>query len=437
MNKVLIIIRRELLNRIGKKSFIILTVLMPFIFAAVILVPLWLASIKDGSQEHVVIVDQTGRYAPLFRSNERFAFSVAPQITDSMRQAETDIDAVLYFSGDLAVNPKAAVIYSREEVPFELTEYVNSQLGRFLQRQRLSRYQLDHVDINKLLADANTDFSIQTFKWDEHGNEVLSDANAAALAGMVLVLFIYMFILSYGGMVMQSVMEEKTNRIVEIMVSSVRPFQLMMGKMVGIALAGFVQLIVWGLMLGVIMLIASVAFGVNVGLFGGMPEAAALTAGAAPAAPSELDAIMTPLLNLPLLEMGLMFVLYFIGAYLLYASFFAAVGASVNEQEDSSQFMSPVIILLLFGLYAAIYGIQNPDGPLCFWASLFPLTSPIVMMARIPFGVPLWQEVLSLALLYLSVAFMVWAAGKIYRVGILMYGKKPSFKEMIRWMRYK
>ncbi len=433
MNKVLIIIRRELLNRIGKKSFIILTVLMPFIFAAVIFVPLWLASFKDGDQKQVVIVDRTGLYAPLFRSNERFAFSVAPQITDSMRQAETDIDAVLYFSGDLSVNPKAAVIYSREEVPFELTEYVNSQLGRFLQRQRLSHYQLDHVDINKLLADANTDFSIQTFKWDEHGNEVLSDANAAALAGMVLVLFIYMFILSYGGMVMQSVMEEKTNRIVEIMVSSVRPFQLMIGKMVGIALAGFVQLIVWGLMLSVIMLIAGVAFGVNVG-FSGMPDSAALTAGAAP---SELDAIMTPLLNLPLLEMGLMFVLYFIGAYLLYASFFAAVGASVNEQEDSSQFMSPVIILLIFGLYAAIYGIQNPDGPLCFWASLFPLTSPIVMMARIPFGVPLWQEVLSLALLFLSVAFMVWAAGKIYRVGILMYGKKPSFKEMIRWIRYK
>lgn len=427
MNKVLIIIRRELLNRIGKKSFIILTVLMPFIFAAVIFVPLWLASFKDGDQKQVVIVDRTGLYAPLFRSNERFAFSVAPQITDSMRQAETDIDAVLYFSGDLSVNPKAAVIYSREEVPFELTEYVNSQLGRFLQRQRLSHYQLDHVDVNKLLADANTDFSIQTFKWDEHGNEVLSDANAAALAGMVLVLFIYMFILSYGGMVMQSVMEEKTNRIVEIMVSSVRPFQLMIGKMVGIALAGFVQLIVWGLMLSVIMLIAGVAFGVNVGL-SGMPDSAA---------PSELDAIMTPLLNLPLLEMGLMFVLYFIGAYLLYASFFAAVGASVNEQEDSSQFMSPVIILLIFGLYAAIYGIQNPDGPLCFWASLFPLTSPIVMMARIPFGVPLWQEVLSLALLFLSVAFMVWAAGKIYRVGILMYGKKPSFKEMIRWIRYK
>lgn len=436
MNKVFIIIRRELLNRIGKKSFIILTVLMPFIFAAVIFVPLWLASFKDGDQKHVVIVDQTGLYAPLFHSNERFAFSVAPQITDSMRQAETDIDAVLYFSGDLAANPKSAVIYSREEVPFELTEYVNNQLGRFLQRQRLSHYQLDHVNIDKLLADANTDFSIQTFKWDEHGNEALSDANAAALAGMVLVLFIYMFILSYGGMVMQSVMEEKTNRIVEIMVSSVRPFQLMMGKMVGIALAGFVQLIVWGLMLGGIMLIASVAFGVNVGL-SGMPESAVLTAGAAPAVSSELDSFMMPVLNLPLLEMGLMFVLYFIGAYLLYASFFAAVGASVNEQEDSSQFMSPVIILLLFGLYAAIYGIQNPDGPLCFWMSIFPLTSPIVMMARIPFGVPLWQEVLSLALLYLSVVFMVWVAGKIYRVGILMYGKKPSFKEMIRWVRYK
>ena len=186
-------------------------------------------------------------------------------------------------------------------------------------------------------------------------------------------------------------------------------------------------------MLAAILAVAGVITGASVGL-ADVAGAQGLPAGAV-ADPETAD-VLTAVYNLPWVEMGVMFVLYFVGAYLLYSSFFAAVGASINEQDDSSQFMMPVIVLLVFGLYAAIYGIENPDGPLCFWTSIFPLTSPVVMMARVPFGVPLWQELLSLVLLYLTVALMIWAAGKIYRVGILMYGKKPSFKDMLRWIRF-
>ena len=251
-----------------------------------------------------------------------------------------------------------------------------------------------------------------------------------------------MFVMSYGGMVMQSVMEEKTNRIVELMVSSVKPFQLMMGKIVGISLVGFVQLAIWGVMLAAILIGAGMLFGISAADTQQAAMASQMAGmagtGAMPTTiPTESQQIVTALLNLPYAEMGICFVLYFVGGYLLYASFFAAVGASVNTQEDSSQFMMPVILIMVFSLYAAMGSAENTNGPLAFWTSLFPLTSPIVMMVRIPFTVPLWQEILSIALLYGTAIFFVWCSARIYRVGILMYGKKPSIKEMLRWMRYR
>lgn len=247
-----------------------------------------------------------------------------------------------------------------------------------------------------------------------------------------------MFVMTYGGMVMQSVMEEKTNRIVELMVSSVKPFQLMMGKIIGISLVGFLQIAIWAVLLAIILASAGAVFGIDAAtasqaqMGGGMPpEAMAM------AQDGETAEIMAALTGLPYMEMGVLFVLYFIGGYLLYASFFAAVGASINEQEDSSQFITPVVLIMVFGLYAAMGSAENTNGPLAFWASMFPLTSPIVMMVRIPFSVPLWQEILSLAILFATALATVWFSAKIYRVGILMYGKKPSVKEMIKWMKYK
>ncbi len=273
------------------------------------------------------------------------------------------------------------------------------------------------------------------------GKSSSSDVNVAMGAAFLLTFLIYLFVLTYGALVMQSVMEEKTNRIVELMVSSVKPFELMMGKIIGVAMVGMVQIAIWGIMLAVIITSVGFVFGLS---SPEMSQSALLTSTAmsaqadlAMAAQSPAQELFAALSNLPYAEMTICFVLYFIGGYLLYASFFAAVGASVNEQQDSSQFMGPVVLIMMFGIYAAMGSIENTNGPLAFWASIFPLTSPIVMMVRIPFNVPLWQEVLSLSLLFATSLVLVWISGRIYRIGILMYGKKPTIKEMVKWMRYK
>lgn len=229
---------------------------------------------------------------------------------------------------------------------------------------------------------------------------------------------------------MQSVMEEKTNRIVELMVSSVKPFQLMIGKIIGIGLVGIAQLAIWGVMLLSILIVVGIVFGVSTPMSG-------INMTTASPANMQVAEVLGNINSLDLPFLGIMFVLNFIGGYIVYASLFAAIGASINEQEDSQQFMMPIILLLIFGLYAAMYGAQNPEGPLAFWCSMIPFTAPIVTMVRIPLDVPMWENILSLVILYVSAFGLVWFSGRIYRVGILMYGKKPTVKEMLKWLTYK
>jgi len=319
-----------------------------------------------------------------------------------------------------------------------LLSYVQSVVNERVRCDKLAETDIDGIE--KIIEDVQSEISVSTKTRNAEGKEAESSTDIAIAAGMVLTLLIYMFVMTYGGMVMQGVTEEKTNRIVELMVSSVKPFQLLAGKIVGVALVGFVQLAIWGVMLFAIIAAAGVLFGVApdvssqaamAGAASPMPEASAIVSQGGG------NEVLSAITNLPFLEMAVLFVLYFIGGYLLYASFFAAIGASVNEQEDSSQFMMPMVLIMVFGLYAAMGSVQNTDGPLAFWASLFPLTSPIVMMVRVPFSVPLWQEILSISILYATAVLFVWISGRIYRVGILMYGKKPSVKEMLKWMRYK
>lgn len=434
MSKILIIIQREFLTRIQKKSFILLTILMPFIIAAVAVAPLLLASIKDDTQHTVMLVDKTLKYAPLFEDNESYHFVTAPEVLPEFREEDANVKAVILISDDLVENPNALKMYSSEEVPADLQRLTEDILSEKVRADKLASYNVEGLE--EIIASAEVNISAQTVKWTDDGGETSSNSGIALGVGFLFTFMIYMFVMSYGGMVMQGVMEEKTNRIMEIIVSSVKPFQLMMGKIIGIALVGFVQIAIWGVMLTAIL--TAVAFLV------GTPEVATpptMMGGDAAmqtvVAEAQAGNPVTEILGaLPIVELLIMFVLYFIGGYLLYASFFAAVGASINAQEDSSQFMMPVILIMIFGLYAALYGAENPDGPLAFYASIFPLTSPIVMMVRIPFGVPLWQELLSLALLYVSAIFIVWMSGRIYRVGILMYGKKPTVKEILKWIRY-
>lgn len=432
MNKILIIIQREFLKRVRTKGFIILTITMPFIMAALVFVPLWLSSIENDEQQKVAMIDPTGVYAKALKASKSFAFSAQPVITEEMRSEDSPYDAVVAISGDLVKNNGKVTIYSHKEIPGNMLDYIQSKLNETVQKQKLEATGIAGLD--KIIDDVQRDVNMKTVKWSKEGDEQASSTYVAIIVGGIFTLLIYIFVITYGGMVMQSVIEEKTNRIMELLVSSVKPFQLMMGKIIGVMLVGIAQMALWGVILSIIMTVASVGFGVS--------QAQSIAAGQPMPSPTmnmsqDTQELLTAIVNLPYAEIGLMFIIMFVGGYLLYSSFFAATGASINEQEDANQFVVPITMITLFGLYAAMYSIENTDGPLAFWASLFPLTSPIVMMIRIPFGVPLWQELLSIALLYASAFLMIWIGGKIYRVGILMYGKKPSIKEIIKWMRYK
>lgn len=432
MNKILIIIQREFLKRVRTKGFIILTITMPFIMAALVFVPLWLSSIENDEQQKVAVIDPTGVYAKALKASKSFAFSAQPVITEEMRSEDSPYDAVVAISGDLVKNNGKVTIYSHKEIPGNMLDYIQSKLNETVQKQKLEATGIAGLD--KIIDDVQRDVNMRTVKWSKEGDEQASSTYVAIIVGGIFTLLIYIFVITYGGMVMQSVIEEKTNRIMELLVSSVKPFQLMMGKIIGVMLVGIAQMALWGVMLSIIMTVASVGFGIS--------QAPSIAAGQPMPSPTmnmsqDTQELLTAIVNLPYAEIGLMFIIMFVGGYLLYSSFFAATGASINEQEDANQFVVPITMIILFGLYAAMYSIENTDGPLAFWASLFPLTSPIVMMIRIPFGVPLWQELLSIALLYASAFLMIWIGGKIYRVGILMYGKKPSIKEIIKWMRYK
>ena len=436
MSKIWIIIQREFMTRVKKKSFILLTILMPFIFAALIMVPLMLATIEGDEQKTVMVVDKTGRYVGSLKSTANYAFVPTADNKDEFYTEDSEVEAVVQITADLAKNPKAVTIYSPREVKAELLSYVETCLGEQVRREKLSAYNIPELET--IIADIQTDFHVATVKRNAEGDETSSNTYIAMTAGFIFTFLIYMFVMSYGGMVMQSVMEEKTNRIVELMVSSVKPFQLMMGKIIGVALVGFVQLAIWGVMLSIILVVCGSVFGLSTApaapaVAGADAQMAAM---AQQAGGGEAAEIMSALMGLPYAELGIMFVLYFVGGYLLYASFFAAVGASINAQEDSSQFIMPVVLIMVFGLYAAMYSAENTNGPLAFWASIFPLTSPIVMMVRIPFGVPWWEEVLSLGLLFATSMAFVWISARIYRVGILMYGKKPSLREMLKWVRW-
>ena len=437
MSKIWIIIQREFMTRVKKKSFILLTILMPFIFAALIVVPLMLATIQGDEQKTVMVVDKTGRYVGSLKSTPNYAFVPTADNKDEFYTEDSEVEAVVQITADLAKNPTAVTIYSPREVKAELLSYVETCLGEQVRREKLSAYNIPELET--IIADIQTDFHVATVKRNAEGDETSSNTYIAMTAGFIFTFLIYMFVMSYGGMVMQSVMEEKTNRIVELMVSSVKPFQLMMGKIIGVALVGFVQLAIWGVMLSIILMVCGSVFGLSAAP--AVPAVAGADAQMAAvvqqAGGGEAAEIMSALMGLPYAELGIMFVLYFVGGYLLYASFFAAVGASINAQEDSSQFIMPVVLIMVFGLYAAMYSAENTNGPLAFWASIFPLTSPIVMMVRIPFGVPWWEEVLSLGLLFATSMAFVWISARIYRVGILMYGKKPSLREMLKWVRWR
>lgn len=432
MNSIGLIIKREYLRRVRKKSFVLLTLFTPLLMIAIVFVPLWLSSIKSNDIYHISVIDNTGKYVSLFKDVDRYRFFDANRSSGS-EKSEQEVFATLEITDDLLQNPKAATLYSQKQIPEALSRIVNETIRKKIQEEKIASYQIPKLE--EIIRDSQVRFHVQTIKLNEDGSKSESAVSLAYIIGIFFTILIYMFITMYGSMVMQGVSEEKTNRIVEIMVSSVRPFDLMMGKIIGIGLVGFTQLILWGILM-------TVGMSVLGGLFGGVADPAAIDSAMAMQqsgrlATGEANEWLAKLQSFNLPEILLYFAVYFFGGYLLYASLFAAIGSVIDHPEDAQQFMTPVIMILVFALYAGIYSMENPDGPLAFWCSMIPFTSPVVMMMRIPYEIPLWQPLLSVCLLFASAIGLTWLSAKIYRIGILMYGKKPSIKEIARWISFK
>lgn len=413
MSKIGIVIGREYSTRVKKKSFIILTLLMPILFIALLFGTLFLSQIGAGDAKNIVVIDYTGEYVSVLKDTDQYRFIKAKdEFADFRQESDDDVYATLIISDDLIKKPDALTLYSRIQVQPSAELAISSQLNDYLSDKKLESYNIP--GIKKIIEESKIEVKLSTIKWDDSGKETQASAEFAMILGMIFTFLIYGFIFTYGGMVMSGVIEEKTNRIIEVMVSSVKPFDLMMGKLIGIGLVGLTQFGIWAFLILGVSFVGSFFFtGVEM-----IQEANMM-----------IDSVN-------LIGLCFYFVLFFIAGYLMYASIFAAIGAMVSNQEDTQQYMMPISVIVLFALYAGIYSAQNPDGPLAFWTSLIPLTSPIVMMTRLPFDVPWWQLLLSISLLVLTVILVIMLAAKIYRVGILMYGKKPTYSEIVKWLKY-
>ena len=438
MSKIGLIISREYRNRVVKKSFLWMTFLTPVLMAALIVVPIWLASIKDDEDRVVAVVDQTGLYVELFEGLEceDCVFEVvdeAPELRfdTSIFPEESEYMAFVIIDDDLSVGTNAVTIYSQKQFPSSVRRFIESALENYVEEQKLASYNIPKL--KEMIDDARVDVRAKTYKLSDEG-VTTSDSDIASIVGILATMLIYMFIFVSGSQVMNSVVQEKVNRIVEVMVCSVRPWELMWGKIIAVGLTCLTQMVLWAVLTMMIVGVAMGVMGIDMsGLQGGPAAGMAVEM-------QEMSALGEHFEVLWSIDWGfvaVMFLVYFVGGYLLYSSMFAAIGASVDNESDTSQFMTPITIIVLFALYAGMYSAENPDGPLAFWCSMIPFTSPIVMMVRVPFDVPVWQLGLSLGLLALTIVGTIWLSAKIYRVGILMYGKKPTVKEIIKWIKYK
>jgi ABC-2 type transport system permease protein len=438
MNKSIIILKREYLTRVRKKSFVILTLLVPFLFGAITILPAWLAMQDDTEKRTIAVCDESGIFLGKLENTEFTSFHFIP--SEEFASIKNDIAnsafyALLFVPSNI-METSSAEIFSDRQVTMDIKKMVAEKLERVIEADKKKQV-IDEVgipDLEERLAATRTNIKLSTIKVNEKGDSVKSSTEIAMIAGYVAGFIIYMFVFIYGTMVMRGVMEEKTSRIVEVIVSSVKPTQLMFGKIVGIGLVGLTQLLFWVIILTVIMTGAQAFTGAGEV----MQQSPNLMASPVNGGDQNIVLEVTEMisnLNLPLIFGAFLF--YFLGGFLLYSSLMGAVGAAVNNEEDTQQLMLPVTIPLIFSIIVLFPIIKNPEGSLAFWASVIPFTSPVIMMARIPFGVPGWELLFSMAVLVLSIWGTIWLAGKIYRTGILLYGKKVNFKEIFKWITYK
>ena len=436
-SKIGIIIGREFNERVRKKSFILTTLLTPLLIVGLMVAPMLIMSYSEGEEKRIVVIDDSGIIAPYLQSNDEVRFEPMSITVEDARKVFKEHFAVLHIGKDVVNNPAEVRMYTNESASIMLEENIATIIEKAIESERLKAHNIENLP--QILASIKADVALQSFKNESSSGteEIKSSSSAVAtVIAYVLSFMLYMFLIIYGAMVMQSVIEEKNNRVLEVLVSSVHPFEMMLGKILGVALVAVLQIVIW------IALIACVGFFVIPLL---IPEDISsmlemMRQGVAIEAGADIGLLQAIMTLTDVQYLGTIFaslLLFVVGGFLLYAALFAAVGSAVDNVQDAQQLQLPITMPIILSLLIMITVINDPTSKVAFWCSMIPFTSPIVMMARIPYEIPMWEIITSLVLLYATFIGAVWLASKIYRVGILIHGKKPTFKELYRWIRYK
>ena len=466
LKKLNIIIGREYLNKVKKKSFLFITFGVPVLFVLMYVAIIFIMLKTTDESKLVAVHDSSGIVMPTLENNDVLAYvDFTMNDVDSMKNNLKGLgaDILLVISPlDSVAKTVTATTYSEKPLGMETSEIIESHINKAVEGYRVNSFGIEGLE--KIMSDVKSNVSLKTYTVDETGTETISESGVYMALSLILSMMLYMFIALFSGMVMTSVIEEKSSRVVEVLMSSVKSTELMFGKISGVALVALTQFLLWIVLSGVLISIvggiwgfdnimgaagtasemtqvpgmgpSTTDLGTTMDLGTMMAEAAADTVSVA-GEPTGMQAVMTTLAHLNYAEIIISFLLFFIFGYLLYASFFAAIGSAVENEADTQQLQIPVTIPLLVGFFIAFYAFKAPDSPIVFWGSMIPFTSPIVMLARIPFGVPFWQLALSLVLLILTFIVSAWASAKIYKAGILMYGKKSTFKDLWKWLKMK
>ena len=428
-----IITTREYLNKIGNKSFILMTLLLPIFLAGITFLLSFLSSINNDSSKTISVVDNTGYIYQKLDSSDDIIYDliIDSSLDEAKKISRNNSDYGLLYITDFNTPEEIAesIIFISEDSPsLSIIDRIESQLETILTNENFKRIGIDVNEIN------SSTIYINLFQESFEGEETTRvDGVVKLIFGFFLGFLLYFFIFAYGSMIMMSVMEEKTNRIIEIIISSVKPFHLMTGKIIGVSLAALTQVFIWGTLFFIFSYIFSSFFGISTSYNTG--DLILSTEGDAGLSSFALEMI-SAFMSLPLTNIFIAFIMYFLGGYFLYASIFAAIGAAIDNQADAQQFMMPITILVIVALYVGILTVpEDPNGIVAQIFSYFPFTSPIVMLMRIPNGVPIYEQIISLTILFSTVVFMIWIAAKVYRIGILMYGKKLTYGEIIKWLR--
>ena len=442
MSKISLIIKREYYERVRKRSFLVTTLLTPLLMVAIMGGAIWLSSRSSSENKTIDVIDRSGMVADKLESRGAIEYRTATRTLEEINASHPDTWGVLVVGEDVMTNPSDVQLYTYSSSTLETESAISRAISDIIETEKLKSYDIENLP--RILDDVRTNVSLKAYKVDEESGRGKESSSGLAMAlAYIFGIVMYLFVLMYGVQVMQGVIEEKNSKVLEVVVSSVRPFELMMGKIIGIACVAVTQFVIWVAVIAV--------FGVFVvnrmgpadllaaaqSISGGMDPEMMRAMNAVSENPEALAALGNLMDFGYLGRLLVVFLVYFVGGYLLYAAAFAAVGSAVDNIQDSQQFQMPVTMPIVFGFIGMISAMRDPGGALAFWLSIIPFTSPMVMVARIPYGVPGWELALSIAILVATFIVMVWIAGKIYRVGIFMYGKKPSFRELAKWITYK